>query len=67
MGRRDPVGSDRAELRILREIGVFIADGTRPIAIWRCVVFVFASELVTKRAELALKRVNLTVPTKDHA
>jgi hypothetical protein len=48
-------------------MGMLIVDGTRPIAIWRYAVFVLASKLVTKRADLTLKRVNLTVPAKDHA
>src|SRR5918997_4903192 len=59
--------SDRGEFRILREIRMLIADGTRPTPIWHGAVVIIAPKLVTKRTDLALKRVNLTVPAKDHA
>src|SRR5215204_1414727 len=67
MRGRDPVSSDRAELRILRALGVLIVDGPRLITIWRYALFILACKLFTKRADLTLKRVNLTVPAKDHA
>jgi hypothetical protein len=67
MGRRDSIGSYRGEFRIFGEKGMLVADGTWSIAVQYRVVLIFAPKLVTKRADLPLKCVNLTVPAKDHA
>jgi len=67
VGGRNLLGSNRGEFSILSEIGILIATGSRPIKIRYRAVLTFAPKLVTKRADLALECVNLTVPAKDHA
>src|SRR5215211_1971182 len=66
-GSRNAVGSHRGEFWVLGEIGAFSANGSRQIVIWHRRVLILAAQLVTQRADLALKRINFAVPAKDHA